>query len=1020
MIKRRSCSCRCGWRRASRPFRVRDGAPVSQLWLRIYPDDCWLDSFDPILTRTELEHAQTYWSAIAAAEDDEDLQRAAWRDLVTSHGSGRASWIVQAFGPNDSPDEIETKQSAWSHAPKCTILPERFVFLGYEGSTVTKVQIGDTVPSPLITAPDPSAPKEEQLQHDADGNLIMPEELKWIADFERAVEVGMGMRIDLEPTQAARGFERVLVIGLRLSADAQAGKTELETLFQHHAFTRTGFSVLPQGTPTNNTEAVGSGHGRNDDPDESFDDRKAPLFEPTHDWLDKKDGQWLGEYLGLDPALFAHTHHAGASDQSAARAMNIALWPATLGYWMESMMAPVFSTDAIEKTREFFNRYVVAAGAVPSIRIGNQPYGILPATKFSEMRWLDQRIETPRATSIFLARADDSMLPFLKRLHTLLEAMSRDWRALLSDVSFVGKTNGDPHAMLLDIVGLHSGSVDWWQRYAESLRSYFNRLNLAGLGGFAGGIGVILQRAAARGLLTNLGYAASGKDPLILEKIFSGRNNHLTGGVVDDQPLSESAEIRSYTATGANYLQWLIDAAHTSLDALYQQNGFTDDKPPRALLFLLLRHSLQLGYDDVTIRLNESAGIFTAAQAFAARADDPFLHIRDNQAVSESRYARLFAIAPEITQSPTQTVSEFITARLPSLNFAFYLREQLGALERLKGEPTARLERAFADHIDSCAYRLDAWQLGLVNYQLALMRNLHDRSEVAPRQGIYLGAYAWLEELRPENKKLTPVRLTDPELIKDFGDAAEPPLLRDSQNQGYIHAPSLNHAVAAAVLRNGYISDASPQNRQTLAVNLTSERVRIALGMIQGIRAGQSLGDLLGYQFERGLHDRHSVAEVDKFIYKLRRAFPLRADRLKDAKPPEGVSIEAIEARNVIDGLQFVEHMTKTRKKNYPFGLTTLPLASATESKVIDAEAERLLDTHDAVADLALSEGVYQAVLGNYDRVAATYDAYARGNFPPEPDVIRTPLPGIGLTNRVAVHLRAGADPNVSPVRASR
>ena len=254
--------------------------------------------------------------------------------------------------------------------------------------------------------------------------------------------------------------------------------------------------------------------------------------------------------------------------------------------------------------------------------------------------------------------------------------------------------------------------------------------------------------------------------------------------MVDDQPLSESAPLRGYTPAGANYLHWLIDAAHTSLDALYQQNGFTDDKPPRALLFLLLRHALQLGYDDVSIRLNENAGIFTAEQAFAARADDPFLHIRDNQAVSESRYARLFAVAPEITQNPTQTVSEFITARLPSLIFAFYLREQLGALERLKNEPTARLERAFADHIDCCSYRLDAWQLGLVNYQLALMRNLHEGSDASPRQGIYLGAYAWLEELRPENKKLTPVTPDRSGPDQGFRDAAEPPLMRDTHQPG--------------------------------------------------------------------------------------------------------------------------------------------------------------------------------------------------------------------------------------------
>ena len=28
-------------------------APLRQLWVRIYPDDCWIDSFDPALTETE-------------------------------------------------------------------------------------------------------------------------------------------------------------------------------------------------------------------------------------------------------------------------------------------------------------------------------------------------------------------------------------------------------------------------------------------------------------------------------------------------------------------------------------------------------------------------------------------------------------------------------------------------------------------------------------------------------------------------------------------------------------------------------------------------------------------------------------------------------------------------------------------------------------------------------------------------------------------------------------------------------
>ena len=86
--------------------------------------------------------------------------------------------------------------------------------------------------------------------------------------------------------------------------------------------------------------------------------------------------------------------------------------------------------------------------------------------------------------------------------------------------------------------------------------------------------------------------------------------------------------------------------------------------------------------------------------------------------------------------------------------------------------------------------------------------------------------------------------------------------------------------------------------------------------MLEGIRGGQGLADLLGYQFERGLHDRHASAEVDKFIFKLRKAFPLRADKHGNRpRPTEGEPIEAIEARNVINGLALVEHIKKTSNK---------------------------------------------------------------------------------------------------------
>ena len=723
--------------------------------------------------------------------------------------------------------------------------------------------------------------------------------------------------------------------------------------------------------------------------------------------------------------------------------MNIALWPATIGYMMDTMMQPVFDRDTIESTRYFFNNFVSGRGSIPAIRIGSQPYGILPTTVFSRMRWM---FSENRDDRIFGIRAVRDPRNFLAHLYEILSLIDRDWEELAKGVSHVGTSldsTGKPldaHKTLLNILGLHSGSVEYYQRYAESLNYLFNWLILIqlsfGIRGFT--LELLGRRLIQQGmdLLRKLGYRGEAT-PEVLEKFFLGSQNILKGPLIDDRPLSETDLIRPYTPNpdNKNYIQWLIDAAQTSLDTLTQETGFIDNKSPIALLYIFLRHALIQGYWDTSIRTHLNAEILSVRDLSDVYKEPSFIHVSNRAETSESRWQYLYKTDSRITDSDSLLISDYITQNIGELSATRYLAEQIEALQRLN-IPTARLERVFAEHIDCCTYRLDAWWLGLVNLQLSLMRSRineaiggngdgdDDRAEGEENtsKGLYLGAYGWLENVRSENKALTPVPL-EPELNEIFNKRADDaPLVRDDTNEGYIHAPSLNHAVTAAVLRNGYLSNATPQNPQTLAVNLSSERVRLALSILEGIRNGQSLGALLGYQLERGLHDRYPLAEVDLFILKLRKAFPLRADSLKSTKTEEQDSIEVIEARNVIDGLSLVNHIKQTGKYTYPFGKPVLLLpddASLVDEKnAIDAEVDRILDIHDAVSDLAIAESVHQAVQGNYDRAAATLDTYSKGNFPPDPDVVQTPRSGITLTHRVGLHLQPNlsSDPNRNPL----
>ena len=997
---------------------TRFAAGPAELWVRVYPDDCLVDTFDPVLTDGEVANGQVYWRRIWLAYGDQGLERAAWRELVAAHGSGRAGWIVDSYAPTNPGDKptqstdnppqpvfpaVATRPHPWAIAPHTTMLPQRFVFIGYPaGGGAPVVVVGNPVPPDLQVGPDGSATGPDQLRPDGAGGLSIPDGLAWVADFDRAVAIGMAMRVPLDAAQARGGFDRVLVLGVRLGEDAATARSRLEDLLRHHAYGRTGLAVLAQGTATNNTEQAPAGHDRGDDPDATFD-RTTARYTTTPDAAAKRDGQWLAEHLGVAGDFFAHTAGAEGTDQLTVRAMSRALWPATLGYWMRTMLAPVFDDATIARTRDFFGGYVFGSGTVPALRIGNQPYGVLPTTAFSRMSWFE--------------RGGDAA--FLRGLHDVLEKIRADWAPLVPGVSRVGGA-GDPHQLLLDIVGQHPFSVEWYQRYAESLTSLFNRLNLDGFGGLIAALLISAERSAAKDVLTRLGYAGAGEPP-ILGQVEGADQNLLTGGVVDDRPLS-TLPVREYTVDHRNYLRWLADAARSGIDALYQQDGFVGDQPPAALLYLMLRHALQLGYHDASVRLHVDAGLYTVEQAAAAVQDSPFLHIRTAATLSESRYQPLYEDAPAITGRAGQSVADYIVGVLGAAPDTTDLSDQIAAIERLVDQSTIRLEGAFAGHVDTLSYRLDAWLLGLVNLQLGLMRGLSPgggpqlagggaASEGGPRTGVHLGAFAWLEDLRPDPGTRTPVQLDD-DLAADFTGPGLSPLTSDSTNEGYVHAPSLNQAVAAAVLRSGYAAGSDA----LLGVTLTSARVRGALNTLEGIRSGQSLSDLLGYQFERGLHDRHGAIEVDRFIGYLRKAFPLRADRMASTRTGDGVAIEAIEASNVMDGLALVERIKAGAPAQYPFGVDTLPAAGPDEAAAIDAEAARLLDTHDAVADLALAEGVYQAVQGNYDRVAATYDAYAQGRFPPEPDVVRTPRPGVGLTARLALHLRTGLDPTVSPV----
>ena len=106
------------------------------------------------------------------------------------------------------------------------------------------------------------------------------------------------------------------------------------------------------------------------------------------------------------------------------------------------------------------------------------------------------------------------------------------------------------------------------------------------------------------------------------------------------------------------------------------------------------------------------------------------------------------------------------------------------------------------------------------------------------------------------------------------------PLTEQPDAGGFIHGPSLNHAVTGAVLRNAYLTHADATARDRMAIDLSSARARLANGLLEGIRTGQPLGALLGYRFERGLKENHGDPSLAQYIPAFRDRYPLLADHI--------------------------------------------------------------------------------------------------------------------------------------------
>jgi len=956
--------------------------------------------------------------------------------------------------------EVPLRDSDWTVAPHARVLPDRFVVLLKNQNEFSHIVVGEALPERLQLGMDPALFEEEDSANsynmDSDGNLTVEPGLQWMTNFDEAISKGMGMKISIDSEEATTGFDQVFVIGLKLTnPDTKANLTTLaskkllEDLLENHHYSPDGMSLLSIGTPTNNTEEEASGFSANYD-DEDFkaayeQEMGAPLFDKNaSDVLDYADGKRLADALGIDASYLEHVPNSGQSEISEGFAFNRVLWNATLGDYLDEMWDFTFTPDNVFRIKDYFINNVSARGILPSLRIGSQPYGILPTTAFSKFSY--NKNYSVENMPPFTGSGSNLKLRFNIRLQGMLKLLNEYWSAIRENfVNHAEKLEGldDPQAGFMDLLGLHATSAEAYFRYgvnvadrghdAESVAFSPNFTNDDDIGPF--------QFSAIFDSLFGEGYSDQPYYALSQSRIFRCRfledQAPITGEMIDGQSLQEIHQL--IEEEDGNYIDWLLN--NHPLDIL--ANNDAESFQSKSLFYLLLRQTILIAYRNAALDILEHEQIITPDFRTIIGSNN---HYRRPDGKYRTKWSYLFLDFSVTTSSQTGNFYEsydfdlvdnrqlsdstfynnYLKPNAQSLDTYLYRDIKNGSypehqpytaeldvlrtdLTRLATYSTQKLDQLLREHIDLCSYRLDAWQLGLANQRLESMRKTR-------KTGSFIGAYGWVENLRPGGVRKESAKV--PQALKD--ESAK--IYSDADNQGFIHAPSLNHAISAAVLRGGYQSNADETAGNKFAINLSSFRVRQGLQIIEGIASGLELSAILGFQFEKGLHERYTDVELDKFIYPFRRAYPLELP-LSDELTANDVE-EAYNS-NVVDGMAMLEDfnekadtldlsseddlltlLSRDNFSNCPSWLTDLVRNNGggdTELTAIIQEILHLADAFDALGDLAVSESVYQMVQGNHVRAAAVLQALAAGKAIPKPLIVDTPRTGIVVNHKVVL-----------------
>ncbi len=384
--------------------------------LRVIPDAPSIDRHLSVPTKEELDALETMW-VNANSDLSTDVGNAQWRRFAAQVGPARAAWLARSFPAQVSGGIVTINRPATTRTDHGTSRISGFpptieIWVARGGGGPTKA-IGLTVDRTKLALdfPDPNS-----------------NETRWWMSFQEAKAVGLGAEINLGPTRPD-DIDAVYAIGI--------GDLDPAVVFADHRDAG-ALGLIAPGSPTNTVVGEPAADLARDP--EIW--RKLLLSLTAQSGAEAVSAALTGRMNAITPLP-----GGDRDDVQVNAAMVCALWSVLWGHGLKDVWG---LGDQSFPLGLWAAENLLPEGPLPAIRIGNQPYGLLPAT--SLRRWVTQPGD-PGVES---------------KLTSVLRDARRNWAAA---ASAAGTSVGADTDRLLDLIGRVPVSRAYAWRWAVPLEA---------------------------------------------------------------------------------------------------------------------------------------------------------------------------------------------------------------------------------------------------------------------------------------------------------------------------------------------------------------------------------------------------------------------------------------------------------------------------------------------------------------------------------------------------------------------